>query len=214
MQKTNAFVDQRFGGRQLQLLLVVNSPGVPPLDACDFRPRKRGLIHYWHECPWTLSASPFAEEDSSLTAEDKAIARFQKQRMKELKGARPEVPPQEASALASVHHARVQVLASASAPRHVALLLMTAQTRTRRIGALLRGKTGCRCYGNGKQCRSANDCQMAAGDKFALLDEDEEQLTHMGRSLADDDFKAVRLRPKQRPHLKCAGKFVDPMADS
>ena len=34
---------------------------------------------------------------------------------------------------------------------------------------------------------------MAAGDKFALLDEDDEQLTHMGRSLADDDFKAVRL---------------------
>lgn len=28
-----------------------------------------------------------AEEDSSLTAEDRAIARFQKQRMKELKGA-------------------------------------------------------------------------------------------------------------------------------
>lgn len=33
----------------------------------------------------------------------------------------------------------------------------------------------------------------AAGDKFALLDEDEEQLTHLGRSLADDDFKAVRI---------------------
>jgi hypothetical protein len=28
-----------------------------------------------------------AEEDDSLTAEDRAIARFQKQRMKELKGA-------------------------------------------------------------------------------------------------------------------------------
>ena len=28
-----------------------------------------------------------AEEDSSLTVEDRAIARFQKQRMKELKGA-------------------------------------------------------------------------------------------------------------------------------
>ncbi len=36
-------------------------------------------------------------------------------------------------------------------------------------------------------------CMTAAGDKFALLDEDEEQLTHLGRSLADDDFKAVRI---------------------
>ena len=42
-------------------------------------------------------------------------------------------------------------------------------------------------------CGSDKDCMSAAGDKFALLDEDEEPLTHLGRSLADDDFKAVRL---------------------
>ena len=37
-------------------------------------------------------------------------------------------------------------------------------------------------------------CYEGAGDKFALLDEDEEQLTHLGKSLASDNFKTVSLR--------------------
>ena len=37
-------------------------------------------------------------------------------------------------------------------------------------------------------------CYECPGDKFALLDEDEEQLTHLGKSLASDDFKTVSLR--------------------
>ena len=53
----------------------------------------------------------------------------------------------------------------------------------------------------GLQCRrfryartDALICSFAhAGDKFALLDDDEEQLTHMGKSLAADDFQLVGL---------------------
>ena len=36
-------------------------------------------------------------------------------------------------------------------------------------------------------------CFAYAGDKFALLDDEEEQLTHMGKSLAADDFQLVGL---------------------
>ena len=51
-------------------------------------------------------------------------------------------------------------------------------------------------------CESGQGLLTPAGDKFALLDEDEEQLTHLGRSLADDDFKAVCL--SHRTHWQSA----------
>ena len=78
--------------------------------------------------------------------------------------------------------------------------------------ALLRGKTG--CLHTGDRCTDAVGCMMAAGDKFALLDEDEEQLTHLGRSLADDDFKAVRLSQSRTSISDRAGHSDSSRADS
>ena len=56
------------------------------------------------------------------------------------------------------------------------------------------------CVCNGAYRANTSDCVQTealiccfayAGDKFALLDDDEEQLTHMGKSLAADDFQLV-----------------------
>lgn len=69
--------------------------------------------------------------------------------------------------------------------------------------ALLQGKTGCLHHWPDAQMQLI-DCEIAAGDKFALLDEDEEQLTHLGRSLADDDFKAVCLSRSRTSNSKHA----------
>ena len=72
LKKCNAFVDRRFGGAALQ---------ESPIASCCF----------WLKCPRSVQAlrviaCTLAEDDATLTEEDKAIARFQKQRMKDLKG--------------------------------------------------------------------------------------------------------------------------------
>ena len=85
MQKSNAFVDQRFGGRPSH-----HSCSSHFMCALTLSTSSAALMKPWHACQSTMSLSAFrtlgAEEDASLTAEDRAIARFQKQRLKELKG--------------------------------------------------------------------------------------------------------------------------------
>ena len=110
-----------------------------------------------------------AEDDSSLTAGDKAIARFQKQRMKELQGA-----PAQAVAESS---ASQTVLCSLNSSADCAASPMQRNLSCGRSGYARTEAPIC--------------CVACAGDKFALLDDDEEQLTHMGKSLAADDFQLV-----------------------
>ena len=76
MQKSNAFVDQRFGGRQ--------PPGTYFRTSHQLEADCWALTACIQSC--SIAAMLTAEDDASLTAGDKAIARFQKQRMKELKG--------------------------------------------------------------------------------------------------------------------------------
>ena len=128
-----------------------------------------------------------AEDDSSLTAADKAIARFQKQRMKELKGT-----PAQAAARGTSSRTVLCSLSSSTecAALHVQRNLLSQCFRVAQTEAFI--------------------CGFAyAGDKFALLDDDEEQLTHMGKSLAADDFQLVSPIGLLQPHLGWQGCCYD-----
>ena len=112
----------------------------------------------------------FGEEDESLTAEEKAIARFQKQRMKEFGGVYQAYDRPAVSLLL----------------RKLQLLPFTCSTCTILLSSVA--------------ARANPQLHAFAGDKFSLNDDQEgggELLTHMGRNLGAGDTHEVACH---RPH--------------